>query len=180
MCGDGNKWVGHGSLPSAVAIKMHRCIGADSARSRGCYQRERSFEDAMLSSIRAIVFAGILAFDVSVVLLMPANAQPPAVLTQHNDRARTGVNDAESSLTRAAVGQGSIGKLAWLGVRGQIYAQPLYLPTVRIGTVTHKVVFVATMRNNVYAFDADQPMPRATSSSCRETAPQSRRQIRRI
>src|SRR5260370_40203388 len=38
-----------------------------------------------------------------------------------------------------------------------IYAQPLYLPQVTINGTSHNVVYVATINNIVYAFDADTP-----------------------
>jgi len=84
------------------------------------------------------------------------SAQPPrgSVRTQHNDRARTGVNDAETALTRDVVKSGRLSRFS-LTVNGQTYAQPLYLPAVQIGARARNVVFVATMHNNVYAFDVD-------------------------
>jgi len=36
-----------------------------------------------------------------------------------------------------------------------IYGQPLFMPKLSIGGVTHNVVYVATEKNSVYAFDAD-------------------------
>jgi hypothetical protein len=42
-------------------------------------------------------------------------------------------------------------------VDGQIYAQPLFVPNVVINGVKHNVVYVATMHDSIYAFDADNP-----------------------
>jgi hypothetical protein len=79
-----------------------------------------------------------------------------AVLTQHNDNARTGANLNEVQLTTSTVAPGHFGLLFSLPVDGQIYTQPLYAPNVRfVDGNQRNVVFVATMHNSVYAFDAD-------------------------
>ncbi len=40
---------------------------------------------------------------------------------------------------------------------GQVYAQPLYVSGVAIGGVNYNVVYVATMHNSIFAFNADAP-----------------------
>ena len=84
-------------------------------------------------------------------------ADHPAVLTYHNDNARTGQNLQESVLTPANVNAVQFGKLFSLPVDGYIYAQPLYMADLNIGGQLHNVAFVATEHDSVYAFDADNP-----------------------
>ena len=85
-----------------------------------------------------------------------ALAQQVSVLTQHNDPGRTGANLSETVLTPSTVQPGKFGKLYSLPADGQIYAQPLIVAGVNItGKGVLNVLYVVTMRNNVYAFDAD-------------------------
>ena len=78
------------------------------------------------------------------------------VLTQHNNNARTGVVTGETLLSPSALKREHFGKLFTLAVDGQIYAQPLVATGVEFpGKGRRNAVFVATMRNMVYAFDAD-------------------------
>lgn len=80
----------------------------------------------------------------------------PGVLTWHNDNARTGQNQQETILTPANVNAKHFGKLFSYAVKGQAYAQPLYVPGVNIpGNGIHNVVYVVTEHDQVYAFDAD-------------------------
>lgn len=87
-------------------------------------------------------------------LTLCATAQV-SVTTYHNDNSRTGQNLSETTLTLSNVNSTQFGKLFSQSVDGFIYPQPLYVSSVKIGTKTHNVVFVATMNDSVYAFDAD-------------------------
>jgi hypothetical protein len=76
------------------------------------------------------------------------------------DRFPTGANTQETVLNSTNVNAASFGKLYSYYVDGAVYAQPLYVPAVRIpGRGTHNVLFVATMNDKMYAFDADRSGP---------------------
>src|SRR5690349_3001804 len=79
-----------------------------------------------------------------------------SVLTQHNDLNRTGWYDNETILNKSNVKQGSFGKIFARTVDDQVYAQPLVKLNLTLPGIGKKnVVFVATVNNTVYAFDAD-------------------------
>jgi hypothetical protein len=78
-----------------------------------------------------------------------------SVLTHHNNLQRTGVQDQETTLTPANVQPATFGQRAFRLVDGQVYAQILYAGGVVTSSGTKNVIYVATMKNNVYAFDAD-------------------------
>jgi hypothetical protein len=114
-----------------------------------------------LRSSRSLHYA--LAFVDSAVIVffflfcISATFGQTPVLTQHFDNARTGQNTTEVVLTPANVNVGQFGKLFTQTLDGQMPAQPLYVPGVFIpaSNSTHNVVYVATMHDSVYAFDAD-------------------------
>src|SRR5208337_3336038 len=91
---------------------------------------------------------------VSVVLSLPSLAQV-SVLTHHNDSARTGQNLSETYLTPALVNTKQFGELFTQTLDGMAVAQPLYMSNLQINGASHNVVFVATLHDGIYAFDAD-------------------------
>jgi hypothetical protein len=78
-----------------------------------------------------------------------------SVVTQHNDVARTGANLAEATLSPTNVQPTQFGKVFDRTVDDQIYGQPLVLADVAMPKGTTNVLYVATMNDTVYAFDAD-------------------------
>lgn len=79
-----------------------------------------------------------------------------AVTTWHYDVGRSGANSDETILTPQNVNFKEFGKLFTQPVDGQVIGQALYLPGIPIpGAGVHNVVYVATMNDSVYAFDAD-------------------------
>jgi uncharacterized protein (TIGR03437 family) len=81
---------------------------------------------------------------------------PVDVLTANYDNERTNANLSEGILNTNNVNPTQFGKVFAFPVDGQVYAQPLYVHGLEIpGKGTRNVLFVATMHNSVYAFDAD-------------------------
>lgn len=105
------------------------------------------------STIRASLF-GV------VVLLAASGHAQVNELTGGYGNDRTNANLQETALTPATVTLGNFGKLGTLPVDGQVYAHPLYVSGLTIpGQGTHNVVFILTMHNSVYAYDADAMSP---------------------
>ncbi len=82
-----------------------------------------------------------------------------AIPTSRSDNARSGANVNETMLTPSNVNKNQFGSIFNYPIDYQALAQPLYVANVNInvnGQVsTHNVVYVATMADSVYAFDAD-------------------------
>jgi hypothetical protein len=78
------------------------------------------------------------------------------ILTYHNDRARTGQNMAETTLTPANVNSSTFGKLFLATLDGLVDAQPLYVSGLSLPNQgTHNVLIAATENDSMYALDAD-------------------------
>jgi outer membrane protein assembly factor BamB len=100
---------------------------------------------------RAVLSCVLLGFFVATVSV----AQVP-VTTWHYDNALSGANPNETILTPENVNSAQFGKLFTQSVDGAVIGQALYLPAVAIpGAGVHNIVYVATMHDSVYAFDAD-------------------------
>ncbi|GEM_PF-612178 len=105
----------------------------------------------MLARRLFILFSLVLPFAV----VPSARAQSP-VVTEHYDQARTGANLTETVLNTSNVNVNQFGLVYSYPVDGSVYAQPLYVPGVTIpGLGVHNVLYVATMNDVLYAFDAD-------------------------
>ncbi len=103
----------------------------------------------MRSRSRFVAVALVFAWTLS-------SAAQVNVTTYHNDNARTGQNVQELILTTSNVNATNFGKLFSQAVDGYSYSQPLYVSNVSIPNMgLHNVVYVATMNDSVWAFDAD-------------------------
>jgi PQQ enzyme repeat len=79
-----------------------------------------------------------------------------AVYQRGYDSALSGANLSETTLTTSNVSSNTFGLKFRLTVDDNVFAQPLYVPGVLIPRHgRHNVVYVATMNDSVYAFDAD-------------------------
>jgi hypothetical protein len=73
------------------------------------------------------------------------------------DVARTGANRQEGVLNPSNVDATHFGKLFLRKVDDSVYALPLIVAGLDISGNRHNVLFIASMGNTVYAFDADDP-----------------------
>src|SRR6185312_8516696 len=93
----------------------------------------------------------------SLLSLACAAISPAAVVsTGQYDTYRSGTNVSETTLNVANVNPTTFGRLGDFAVDGQVFAQPLYVPGLTINGSPANVVFVATMHNSIYAFDASK------------------------
>ncbi|HEX3773718.1 MAG TPA: hypothetical protein VHV51_04585 [Polyangiaceae bacterium] len=84
-----------------------------------------------------------------------AGASSHAVLTQHNDNARTGATLTETVLDTCNVS--ALTNLGSYALDGEVYAEPLYAEQVVTASGKKNLLVVATMADSLFAFDADVP-----------------------
>ena len=107
----------------------------------------------MTKCVRIVTRATLSVFCL---MIASIDASPQInVLTERYDNARTGANLNETQLNPSNVNVNNFGKLWSYAVDGSLQAQPLYASNVLIGGIPHNVLYVATMNDKAYAFDAD-------------------------
>jgi hypothetical protein len=100
---------------------------------------------------RPMIVAIALAFS-----LKASGQTVQPVLQRGYDANVSGANLSEVTLNSSNVMSSAFGLLFKLPVDEKVYAQPLYVPNVAISNQgTHNVLYVATMNDTLYAFDAD-------------------------
>ena len=104
---------------------------------------------------------------------LSVHAQPP-VLQRGYDAGVSGATLSETTLNTSNVAPGSFGLVFTLAVDDNLMAQPLYVPNVVIKGISRNVVYVATMNDTLYAFDADvggAPLWRANLAAFENASP---------
>ena len=107
-----------------------------------------------------MLWSGSSALPTGVLLVALASATvaqaAPSILQRGYDPGLSGANLQETILNTNNVAPNKFGLVFKLPVDDNVYAQPLYVPNVALpGHGTHNVVYVATMSDTLYAFDAD-------------------------
>lgn len=104
----------------------------------------------------SIVVSILVAFSAR--SIAQTSASGVDVLTNRYDILRSGANLRETVLTAKNIAQSQFGKVFEREVDGDIYAQPLIKTKVNVPNVgSRDLVFVATVNNSLYAFDAESP-----------------------
>jgi hypothetical protein len=111
-----------------------------------------------LQTLGSQSLAGLMTGAVTLALSFASSAQTiQPVLQRGYDAGVTGATLTETALNTSNVAPNSFGMVFTLPVDDNILAQPLYAPNLVIPDQgTHNVVYVATMSDVVYAFDADK------------------------
>ena len=106
----------------------------------------------MKNKLSAITAASMIALAIA--HGPDARAQPP-VLQRGYDAGVSGATLSETTLNTSNVAPTTFGLVFKLPVDDAIFAQPLYVPKVLVNQAAHNVLYVATMSDTLYAFDAD-------------------------
>lgn len=100
-----------------------------------------------------MIFSAALLLCLALVSTSFAQAPFPTSL---GDNARTAANTTETLLSPSNVNKNDFGRLFSFPTDYVAQAQPLYVPNVDIpGKGVHNVVYVVTMKDTVYAYDAE-------------------------
>ena len=99
----------------------------------------------------AAFLASLLAAGSATAFAAPAS---DGTYTFHYDNGRTGWNPHETALTVASVSSKRFGLVGTLATDSVVYAEPLYVPGVRVGGVAHDLVVAVTENDTAYGFDA--------------------------
>lgn len=110
-----------------------------------------------VSSGTTLITATDGSYTAKTTATVTTNSSPGVVniTTWHVDSNRSGLNANEQTLTPANVVPATFGKLFSCLVDGYVYGSPLILSNQTIGGATHNVMYVATEKDSVYAYDAD-------------------------
>ena len=119
------------------------------------------------TSLAGVSWAGRSVVSAAAYRVPGGPAAPPdsAVLTQRGSNSRVGWNSHETILNSHNVNVSGFGERAAYPVDGKIYAQPLFVPGLRVDGRVHNVVIVATEADSVYAFDADASTAASTTGA---------------
>lgn len=106
---------------------------------------------------RRVLYLGLGIFGLAILSASAHALGTVNVLERSYNKFRTGANTSETVLTPANVKSGAnqFHRRFTMTVDGKIEGSPLYASGVNIADGTHNVVYIATMHNTVYAFDAD-------------------------
>jgi hypothetical protein len=131
----------------------HKLSATAAAKLRRVAPWEQGLVVAAARVLRRATFVRYFAIAL-VFHALGAHAQPP-VLQRGYDAAVSGASLSETTLNTSNVSPSTFGLVFKLPVDAAVFAQPLYVPNVLINQVAHNVLYVVTMSDTLYAFDAD-------------------------